>query len=137
MVIMRKEHVEYLKDLPINIHLANIMEYPIHWKDSIEILFVLEGSIKLGVETEIYELKTRQIEIVNSNEVFWMKSDDPENLVLIVNIDPNFFEKYYDDAKEIFFYTDSSNVEIQENETYYTLRRYISILLFEAVSKLD
>lgn len=134
---MRKEHVEYLKDLPINIHLANIMEYPIHWKDSIEILFVLKGSIKLGVETETYELKERQIEIVNSNEVFWMKSDDPDNLVLIINIDPNFFEKYYDDAKEIFFYTDSSNEEIQENETYYGLRRYLSILLFEAVSKLD
>ena len=134
---MRKEHVEYLKDLPINMHLANIMEYPIHWKDSIEILFVLKGSIRLGVETEVYDLKERQIEIVNSNEVFWMKSNDPENLVLIINIDPNFFEKYYDDAKEIFFYTDSSNEEIQENETYYTLRRYISILLFEAVSKLD
>lgn len=134
---MRKEHVEYLKDLPINIHLANIMEYPIHWKESIEILFVLKGSIKLGVETEVYELKERQIEIINSNEVFWMKSDDPENLVLIINIDPNFFERYYDDAKEIFFYTDSSNEEIQENETYYTLRRYISILLFEAVTKLD
>lgn len=134
---MRQEHVEYLKDLPINIHLANIMEYPIHWKDSIEILFILKGSIELGVETESYKLKERQIEIVNSNEVFWMKSDDPENLVLIINIDPNFFERYYDDAKEIFFYTDSSNKEIQENETYYTLRRYISILLFEVVSKLD
>ena len=134
---MRKEHVEYLKDLPINIHLANIMEYPIHWKESIEILFILKGSIQLGVETEVYELKERQIEIVNSNEVFWMKSDDVENLVLIINIDPNFFERYYDDAKEIFFYTDSSSGEIQENETYYTLRRYISILLFEVVSKLD
>ena len=134
---MRQEYVEYLKDLPINIHLANIMEYPIHWKDSIEILFVLRGSIKLGVETEVYKLKERQIEIVNSNEVFWLKSEDEDNLVLIINIDPNFFERYYDDAKEIFFYTDSSNKDIQENETYYSLRRYISILLFEVVSKLD
>lgn len=134
---MRKEHVEYIKDLPINIHLANIMEYPIHWKDSIEILFVLKGSIELGVETESYKLQERQIEIVNSNEVFWMKSDDEDNLILIINIDPNFFERYYDDAKEIFFYTDSSNKETQENDIYYSLREYISILLFEVVAKLD
>lgn len=44
---MRKEYVEYIKDLPINIYLANIMEYPIHWYDAVEILFVLKGSIDL------------------------------------------------------------------------------------------
>ena len=134
---MRREYIEYLKDLPINIHLANIIEYPIHWKDSIEILFVLKGSIKVGIETETNTLSEREIEIINSNEVCWVKSVDPDNLVLIINIDPNFFERYYDDAKETFFYTDSSNKEEQEDEKYYILRRYLSILVFEAVSKID
>lgn len=134
---MRKEYVEYMKDLPINIYLANIMEYPIHWQDSIEILFVLRGSIELGVETETYILEEREIEIINSNEVYRVKSNDPENLVLILNIDPNFFERYYDDAKDTFFYTNSSDEHAQEHEKYYTLRRYISILLYEAISKID
>lgn len=133
---MRKEYIEYLKDLPINVRLGNIIEYPIHWKDSIEILFVLKGSIKVGIETETNILKEREIEIINSNEVYWVKAVDPDNLVLIVNIDPNFFEKYYDDAKETFFYTDSSNNN-QEDDKYHELRRYLSILLFEASSKLD
>ena len=134
---MRKEYVEYLKDLPINISLVNIEEYPFHWQDSIEILFVLKGTIQLGVETETYTLVEREIEIINANEVYRIESNDPDNLVLILNIDPNFFERYYDDAKETFFYTNSSVDNVQEDEKYYILRRFIAILLYEVVSKID
>ena len=134
---MRREYVEYLKDLPINISLANIMEYPLHWQDSIEILFVLRGSVEIGIENEVYILKEREIDIINSNEVYRIKSDDPDNLVLIINIDPNFFEKYYDDAKEIFFYTKSPDEVEQDGERYDELRKFVSIIFYEAVSKLD
>ncbi len=113
---MRREYIEYMKDLPINIFLANIMEYPIHWHDSIEILFVLRGTIDMSMENEVYVLQERDIEIINANEVYSIKSKDPDNLVLILNIDPNFFEKYYDDAKEIFFYTNSSEKNIREEK---------------------
>lgn len=134
---MRKEHTEYLKDLPINIYLASIQRYPIHWKDCIEIFFVLKGQVEIGIESEKYTLKENQIEIVNKDEVSWMHSDDPDNLVLIIDIDPSFFKRYYDDAEETFFYTDSSNKKAQEDEEYDKLRKYISIILFEVFSKLD
>ena len=134
---MRKEYVEYMKDLPINIYLANIEEYPLHWRDSIQIIFVLKGSLDVGIENEIYSLEEKEIEIINSNEVYSFSSKEGDNLVLVLNIDPNFFERYYDDAKEIFFYTNSSEDDIQTEEKYYELRKYISILLYEAISKID
>ena len=96
---MRKEYIEYMKDFPIKMHLANIMEYPLHWKDSIEILYVLKGTINVQIETEIYTLKEKEIEIINANEIYSLKSEDKSNLVLILNIDPNFFERYYDVAQ--------------------------------------
>ena len=126
---MRKEYIEYMKDLPIKMHLANIMEYPLHWKDSIEILYVIKGTINVQIETEIYTLKEREIEIINANEIYSLKSEDEDNLVLILNIDPNFFERYYDGAKEMFFYTNSLDDNVQEGEKYHILRRYLSILL--------
>lgn len=134
---MRKEYVEYMKDLPINIYLASIEEYPLHWQDSIQIIFVLKGSLDVGIENEIYSLEEKEIEIINSNEVYSFNSKEGDNLVLVLNIDPNFFERYYDDAKEIFYYTNSSEDDIQTEEQYYELRRYISILLYEVVSKID
>lgn len=134
---MRKEYVEYLKDLPIDIQLANIMEYPFHWQDSIEILFVLKGTITIGVENETFTLVEKEIEIINPNEVLSIESKDPDNLVIIIDIEPNFFEQYYDDAKDTFYYTNSSDDNAQETEEYYELRKYLSILVYEAVSKLD
>lgn len=132
---MRKEYVEYLKDLHLNFFLANILEYPFHWQDSIEILFVLRGSVKLGVETEEYILREKQIEIINANEVYRVESAEEDNLVLILNIDPDFFERYFDDARDTFFYTDTS--DFQEDEKYHILRRMIAILLYEVMAKLD
>ena len=132
---MRKEYVEYLKDLPINIRLANIMQYPFHWQDSIEIFFVLKGTIIIGVENERYTLVEKEMEIINPNEVLSVESDDPDNLVLIIDIDPNYFERYYDDAKDTFYYTNSS--DDNRNREYYELRKYLSILLYEVIAKLD
>ena len=135
---MRKEHVEYLKDLPINIFLTSIKEYPLHWQDAIEVLFVLKGSVTLGVESEVYSLNERELEIINPNEVYRIESKDEEdNLVLLIQIDPSFFERYYDDAKDTFYYTNSSVDNIQEDEKYNKLRTFISILIYEVVSKLD
>jgi len=134
---MRKEHIEYIKDLPIDIKLANIIDYPLHWMDSIEIIFVLKGSIEVVVDSQSYILDEREMEIINAGEVFRISSKDPDNLVLLLSIEPNFFERYYDDAKDTFFYTNSSDENAQEGENYYILRRYISILLYEALSKLD
>ncbi|MDY0236190.1 MAG: helix-turn-helix domain-containing protein [Gudongella sp.] len=134
---MRKEYVEYLKDLPINIFLTSIKEYPLHWQDAIEVLFVLKGSVTLGVESETYTLNERELEIINPNEVYRIESKDEDNLVLLIQIDPRFFEKYYDDARDTFFYTNSSKDNIQDDEKYNKLRSFISILVYEAVSKLD
>ena len=136
---MRREYVDYINDLPIDIKLAKIEEYPMHWKDSIEILFVLEGELEVGIDSYKNILHKSEIEIINANEVRWMKSSTADNLVLIINIDPDFFKKYYSEAEDILFYTDSEdlNIETQEDDKYQLLRRYLSILLFEEVSKLD
>lgn len=133
---MRREYVEYMKELPINVYVADIREKPLYWQDSIQIVFVLQGSIRVGVENETYILNEKEIEIINSNEVYSIKSED-ENLVLVIQIDPNFFEKYYEDAKEVFFYTDSPEKKNQDTEKYQILRRYISIITYEAISKID
>ena len=133
---MRKEHVEYIKDLPINIYLTSIDQYPLHWQDTLEVIFVLEGSIKIGLESEKYIINKRELEIINPNEVYKMEGKE-DNLVLILQIDPGFFEKYYEDAKDTFYYTNSSDNNAQEDEKYYELRTLISIVVYEAISKLD
>ena len=134
---MRRERVEYFKDLPLNIELLKVKEYPLHWQNSLEILFMLKGSIMLNVEAERYPLKETEIEIINPDEVYSMEAIDEDNLLLIFQIDPLFFESYYEDAKDIFYYTDSTNVGDQDSEKYYKLKKLLAIILYEVISKLD
>lgn len=134
---MRREYVNYMSDLPIAISMVNIIEYPIHWHDSIEILFVLKGSINVTIETEKYEVVDGEIEIINCDEAHSIKAIDKENKVLLFHLDPNFFEKYFNDIRNIFFYTNSSEDRAQEEEKYYILRKYLSILVCEVIQKVD
>lgn len=134
---MRKEFIEYMPNIPLSVSFVNILGYPLHWHDSIEILFVLKGSIAVTIENETYIVEEKEIEIININEVHSIKSSDKDNRVLVFSIDPKFLKKYYNDIDNVFFYTNSSEEGIQEREEYYVLRNYLSELLFEVIEKHD
>ncbi|MBZ9686340.1 helix-turn-helix domain-containing protein [Clostridium estertheticum] len=131
---MRKEYISYINDLPISISLQCVKDYPIHWHNSIEIIFVLEGSVNVLIESGNYEVYEREIEIVNCDEAHRIYSKE-KNKVLIFHLDPTFFEKYYDDMKNIYFYTNSSEEGAQKEEKYDILRNYLSILACEVIQK--
>ena len=131
---MRKEHIKYLQDLPLNFSIVEVENYPLHWHDSIQIVLVLEGSIDIEIGTEFYYIEKGEIEIVNPNEIHSIKKNSNKNLVLIMNIDPDFFEKYYKGAKEVFYYADSSDKKIQKTERYNELRKHIAIIYYEVLS---
>ncbi|WP_410506218.1 helix-turn-helix domain-containing protein [Haloimpatiens sp. FM7315] len=134
---MRREYVNYMTEIPINISMVNINNYPIHWHDSIEILFVLQGSIKVTIETEEYEVEEGEMEIINCDEAHSIKDIGKGNKVLLLHIDPNFFEKYFNDIRNIFFYTNSSEEGAQVGEKYDVLRKYLSIIVCEVIQKAD
>lgn len=134
---MRKEFIEYMPNIPITVSFANILGYPLHWHNSIEILFVLKGSISVTIENETYIAEEKEIEIININEVHSIRSKDKDNRVLVFEIDPNYLRKYYSDIDNVFFYTNSSEEGIQEREEYYVLRKYLAGLLCEITEKHD
>lgn len=136
MIFIRREYINYPSDSPIKITYANIKEYPIHWHNSIEILYVLRGSINVNVDTDSFEVLEKEIEIINVDESHRIYSDE-DNRVLIFHLDPYFFEKYYKDINNIFFYTNSTDDGAQEGEEYDLLRNFLAKLLCEAVQKLD
>lgn len=133
---MRREYVSYPADTPIKITYANIREYPIHWHNSIEILYVLRGSINVTIDTDSFEVLEKELEIINVDESHRIYSDE-DNKVLTFHIDPYFFEKYYKDINNIFFYTNSTDDGAQEGEEYDLLRNFLAKLLCEAVQKID
>lgn len=131
---MRKEYITYPYDMPISVSFLSIENYPIHWHNSIEIIYVLDGSLNVDINLSSSKILKNNIEIINIDEAHRLYSDE-ENKVLIFHIDPYFFEKYYTDIENMFFYTDTSNENSQNNEAYDEFKTFLSIIVCEIVQK--
>lgn len=133
---MRREYINYPFDLPIKISFLNIKNHPTHWHNSIEIIYVLKGSLNITIDTDSFTLNEREVEIINSDESHSISAID-DNKVLIFNIDPFFFEKYYKDINNVFFYTNSNDDEDQNGSEYDELKTILSQILCEYVQKVE
>ena len=133
---MRKEYVTYNSDLPIQITYATIKEYPLHWHNAIEIVYVLKGKINISIDTDNFELYENELEIINVDESHRLYSNE-DNKILLFHIDQSFFEKYYKDIKNIYFYTNTSDLGAQEGEEYIIFRTLLAKLLCESVQKVE
>lgn len=134
---MAKEYIDYSLGVPVYIDFVTVSEYPMHWQNAIEMIYVLKGKIEVTINNGTYELEENEIEIINVDELHKLYSDDKNNRVLIFHIDPFFFEKYYNDIENMFFYTNTSDEGAQDSEEYDELRTFLSIILCEFVQKSD
>lgn len=134
---MRKQYIDFSSGIPVYVDFVTIKEYPLHWQNAIEILYVVKGKIQVTIDTGTYELEENELEIINVDETHKLYSKDKGNRVLIFHIDPYFFEKYYNDIANMFFYTNTTDEGVQESEEYDELRTFLSIILCELVQKGD
>lgn len=134
---MRREYIIYPQDMPVTISYANMTEYPIHWHNSIEILYVIKGKFYITIDSDKYELVENDIEIVNIDEAHSITSSDKDNRMLIFHIDPNFYQKYYSDIQNVFFYTNITDENGQKGEEYDELRTFLARIICEAVQRQD
>ena len=59
---------------------------------------ILKGSVNVTIESDTYKLIKNEIEIINLDEAHRIFSNE-DNLVLLMHIDANFLQRYYDDIK--------------------------------------
>ena len=88
------EKLSYQDDFPINITIASIEEYPIHFHQDIEFLYVLKGKIDLKNGYCVYTLHEGDIFVNAGHEVHSMQSvDDEENIVALIQISTRYFSR--------------------------------------------
>lgn len=103
---MLKEKVVYSQELPVSALIADIRKYHIHFHDDPEIVFVLEGSIHLRVGYYNYLLKQGDVFVVNDRELHSFEHTDEPNMILTMQLELDYFSRYYDNLRNTFFITD-------------------------------
>jgi AraC-like DNA-binding protein len=59
-------------DFPFTLSVSEgIFSFPHHWHDEIEIVYVIKGKMKIGINNSIYELKERDMIIISSGDVHY------------------------------------------------------------------
>lgn len=129
---MLKEKNFYKEGLPINVITANIEEYPIHFHEDIEVVYVLEGSVILKNGYYTYTLNAGDIFIVNDREIHSFQRTDQSNMVMMLQMDSVYFSKYYDNLKNSFFVTDMKDAD---DESLEVLRGTLARIMLELIQK--
>lgn len=90
------EYIEHNADLPFKIFTHTVEQFPYHWHEDLEILFILKGSMIITVAGQSHELKSGDLFVINSNEVHFIRSlreyGGTQILALQFNLDH--FHKY-------------------------------------------
>ncbi len=129
---MLKEKIVYKDELPINVITANIDEYPIHFHDDMEVIYVLDGSIKLRNGYYTYVLKKGDIFILNDREMHSFENTGEDNMVMMLHMDLTYFSRYYDNLRNNFFVTD---MEDDNDESLYVLKTILARIMMEVIQK--
>ena len=129
---MLKEKTFYKEGLPVNVVTANIMEYPIHFHDDIEVVYVLEGSVGMKNGYYSYVLNQGDIFILNDREIHSFHHTDQPNMVMMLQMDLSFFSKYYGNLKNSFFVTDMKD---EDDESLEALRNILGRIMLDILDK--
>lgn len=129
---MLKEKIIYKDELPINVVTAKIDEYPIHFHDDMEVVYILDGSVVLRNGYYTYTLKQGDIFILNDREMHSFEKTDEDNMVMMLQMDLTYFSRYYDNLKNNFFVTD---MEDDSDESLEVLRNILARIMMEVLQK--
>lgn len=129
---MLKERNFYKEGLPVNVVVADIQEYPIHFHEDIEVIYVLSGSIVLkdGYYTEV--LKQGDIFILNSREMHSIYATEESNMTMMLQLDSEYFSRYYDNLRNSFFVTGTDD---DNDEGIEVLRGTLARIMMEILQK--
>ena len=129
---MLKEKLTYKDELPVNVITANIEDYPIHFHDDIEVVYVLDGSVTLRNGYYTYSLRQGDIYILNDREMHSFESTGEDNMVMMLQMDLSYFSRYYNSLKNCFFVTDT---EDDSDESLDVLKDILARIMMEVLQK--
>lgn len=100
------EVVDFANNLGAIFFVTNLLnpdQLSFHWHHAFEFIMAIDDGIRLVLEEKVFELKSGDFILINSDQAHCIQPAKEENQVLIIQIAPSFCEKYFADLKNIHF----------------------------------
>lgn len=115
----KHEIINFSDKIPIKIFIHALGSVPKHWHKSLELLFVLSGTVHILVDDKSYTLNSEDLLLINSQSIHELYSDKCELIALQINLSKS---EFFNDYKNIFFSCCSVD---DTNNTKYDYIRYL------------
>jgi len=92
-------HVMHEKDLlepsfPFRLFIINASQFPPHWHEEIEVVYVLEGEVRVVLNSRLYVLKKSDILLIGGGDIHHFLTQQKNNKVAIIQFGLSIFENF-------------------------------------------
>lgn len=122
----RHEIISFSSDIPTKIFIQKLGNVSKHWHNSLEILFVLSGTVNITVDDKAITLTPDDVILINSNSLHELYSDSCELAAFQIKLSNMVYFKEYVDN-----YYNCCSVDNTHNEKYDFLRFLLARLIKE------
>lgn len=122
-------------DLPVKAIIHAVNEISVHWHKQIEIIMVLDGTVNIRSGKEKHLLKTGDIAFINSNEVHNTSTTGEPNLLLAVQIDPEFYKGMYPNFTDLYIDCNAILLKEPNEDIKNIIRRYLAQIVWEMTTQ--
>jgi len=77
---------------PFNLFITDILEFPPHWHEEIEIIYVLEEELVIGLHNELHTIKPRDLFLINGGEIHFFVPPPKKSKRIILQFELSLFE---------------------------------------------
>lgn len=79
---------------PFNLFITEDIQFPPHWHDEVEMIYVLDGRLKVGVNNEIYELESRDILLIGGRDVHYFMPQQYWSKIAVIQFGISIFDAF-------------------------------------------
>jgi AraC-like DNA-binding protein/mannose-6-phosphate isomerase-like protein (cupin superfamily) len=83
------ENRTYHSAFPFTAFITRNIEYLAHWHNDLEIVYVMEGAVRMGINSETRILQAGDLAICSSGDIHYYDSKDSSSMLLLVIFNPS------------------------------------------------
>ncbi|MBU5437842.1 helix-turn-helix domain-containing protein [Tissierella sp. MSJ-40] len=106
-----------------------------HWHGEIEIILVLQGTINIRVGNERFLLEENDLILINKNEVHNTSKTKEDNMLLVLQINPEYYSSYYPRFNKMIFNCKSFLYGKEEQKSFDMIRHHLAKIVWELNKK--
>ena len=125
------ETIEHSSHIPIKIFTQTVSQYPYHWHEDTEVLFVLKGEIEITAENVTSHLYEGNVFVINSNALHYINavSEGGKAKLLVLQFDVNYFGRYKLDASKLQFDLKYEKKGVTKRKAYNQVRGLLASMM--------